>query len=152
LLQRFALLGQEAHVLDGDHGLIGKGFHQRDLAVGEGTNLVAVDHEHANQLVRLVHRHCEHGPVGVYAGAPVRVFWVVLNIEIVHGAPFEGGTSGVAVAPRRNGIALEKVAEFPRDVVASRKLQKLPIEAENEPALCSAKPHRALRERLEYRL
>src|SRR5215472_14891818 len=61
LLQRFAEVGgalvqlvEEPPVLDGDDGLIGKGFNQRDLAGGEGAHLVTVDHEYANQLVRLV--------------------------------------------------------------------------------------------------
>ena len=30
---------EQAHVLDGDHGLIGEGLEQRDLLVGERTNL-----------------------------------------------------------------------------------------------------------------
>ncbi len=30
---------EEAHVLDGDHGLVGKGLKQRDLLVGERTDL-----------------------------------------------------------------------------------------------------------------
>ena len=30
---------EQPHVLDGDHRLIGKGFKQFDLLIGEGTNL-----------------------------------------------------------------------------------------------------------------
>ena len=32
-------LGEQAHVLDGDHGLIGEGLHERDLLVGERFDL-----------------------------------------------------------------------------------------------------------------
>src|SRR5215831_2890810 len=39
LLQRLAQLVKQARVLDGDHGLVGKGADKRDLLVGEGTYL-----------------------------------------------------------------------------------------------------------------
>ena len=38
-VQRRAQLGEQAHVLDGDDGLGGEGFEQRDLARREGTGV-----------------------------------------------------------------------------------------------------------------
>src|SRR5262249_28064831 len=93
----------------------------------------------------------EHGPIWVDAGAPIAVFRVLPNIEIVHRAPLEGGSPSIAAAPRRNGIALKKVAEFLGDVVPDREPKKLPIEAENETALCGAQPDPALSQHLEHR-
>jgi hypothetical protein len=63
------------------------------------------------------------------------------------GAPFEGGASGVAALPRRNGITIEKLFELRRDVVADRKPQKLSIETEDQRASGRAQPGRILGER-----
>ena len=41
LLQRFAQFAEQPRVLDGDDGLGGEILHQRDLLVGEWTNLLA---------------------------------------------------------------------------------------------------------------
>jgi hypothetical protein len=50
LLQRFAQLVEEAHVLDRDDGLRGEVLDQLDLLVGEGPNLLAVDIDDADQF------------------------------------------------------------------------------------------------------
>jgi hypothetical protein len=62
---------------------------------------VTVDHNHAKQLANPEHGLREHGSVGIHAGTAVVVFWVVLNIEIVHRAALEGGASSIAVGSRR---------------------------------------------------
>jgi len=51
LFERLARLGDEPRILDGDHSLVGKAFHQCDLAVAESANRVTVDHKHAEELV-----------------------------------------------------------------------------------------------------
>ena len=50
MLQGFAQLGvalleffEEAHVLDSDYRLVGEGFEQRNLLVGEGTDFRSAD-------------------------------------------------------------------------------------------------------------
>src|SRR5262245_62786752 len=57
LLQRFAKVVEQTHVLDGDYGLPGKIVHQLDMLVGEGANLLAVDADRADQVIVLQHRH-----------------------------------------------------------------------------------------------
>ena len=57
LLQRFAQLVEQPHVLDGDDGLPGEIAHQLDLLVGEQLDLLAVDVDGADYLVLLQHRH-----------------------------------------------------------------------------------------------
>src|SRR5262249_42540811 len=57
LLQRFAQLGEEAGILDGDDGLAGEIRDQFNLLVREGANLKAVDADDAHQRVLLEHRH-----------------------------------------------------------------------------------------------
>src|SRR6202011_2202389 len=53
---------EQAHVLDGDHGLIGEIGDQRDLLVGEWAHLLPVDDNRADELVVLEHRHAEKAP------------------------------------------------------------------------------------------
>jgi hypothetical protein len=56
LLQRFAQLVEQPHVLDGDDGLIRKIRDQLDLLVGKWANLLAVDGDRADQFAFLEHR------------------------------------------------------------------------------------------------
>src|SRR5262249_36157950 len=58
-LQRLAQLVEQARVLDGDDGLMGKVGEQFDLLVGEGTHFLAIDDDNSNQLVVLEHRHVD---------------------------------------------------------------------------------------------
>jgi hypothetical protein len=46
-------LGEQARVLDGDGRLVGEGLHQRDLSVAERPDLVPVDDDDSQELVRL---------------------------------------------------------------------------------------------------
>ena len=50
-----AQLAKQPRVLDGDHGLLGEVLDQRDLLVGEGTDLLPEDRDRADQLVFLQH-------------------------------------------------------------------------------------------------
>src|SRR3990167_379229 len=50
LLQRFLQLLEQPDVLDGDHGLIGKGFKEFDLRWSEGTHFDAACVQRANQF------------------------------------------------------------------------------------------------------
>jgi hypothetical protein len=65
LLQRLAQLVEQAGVLDGDDRLRGKVLDQLNLLIRERPNLLTVNHDSADQLVFLEHRHEQHGP---YAG------------------------------------------------------------------------------------
>src|SRR5262249_60291087 len=56
-----AQLVEEARVLDGDHSLSGKIRQHLNLFVGEGTNLLTVDANDADEFVVLGERHSEHG-------------------------------------------------------------------------------------------
>jgi hypothetical protein len=57
LLQRFAQLAQQLRIFDGDHSLGGEVLHQLNLFVGEGADLLAIEHDGANQLLVLKHRY-----------------------------------------------------------------------------------------------
>src|SRR5262249_33680554 len=60
LLQRFAQLVEQPRVLDGDDCLGRKILYQRDLFVSERTELLAIEHDCADQLVVLEHRYAYH--------------------------------------------------------------------------------------------
>ena len=62
LLQQFAQLVEQAHVLDGDDRLAGEIGEQPDLPVREGTNFLAIDRDDPDQLFVLEHRHSDRGP------------------------------------------------------------------------------------------
>jgi hypothetical protein len=49
LLKRFAQLVEQPRVLDGDHGLIGKGLEQSDLSLREELDLSAAECDRANR-------------------------------------------------------------------------------------------------------
>jgi hypothetical protein len=49
LLKRFAQLVEQPRVLDGDHGLIGKGLEQSDLSLREELGLSAAECDRANR-------------------------------------------------------------------------------------------------------
>src|SRR5215831_20354812 len=59
---------EEAHVLDGDHGLIGKGLEQVDLLVGEGTRLRASHGNGSGGLSFAKHRYDENAAVPERSG------------------------------------------------------------------------------------
>ena len=48
---------EQAHVLDGDDGLVGEVGDQLDLLVGERADLLPINRDRADQLVFLQHRH-----------------------------------------------------------------------------------------------
>ena len=59
-------LGEQPRVLDGDGRLVGEGLHQRDLAIAERPDLVSVDDDHPEQLVRPEHGDRQDGADGLY--------------------------------------------------------------------------------------
>src|SRR6516165_1093597 len=57
-----AQLVQQARILDSNDCLVREVLHQRDLLFGKGAHFLAVDHNHANQLISPDHRHSYHAP------------------------------------------------------------------------------------------
>jgi len=56
-LERFARFVEKAHVLDGDHGLVGEGLQQLDLVGREGARLAARDGDRPDGLALAHHGH-----------------------------------------------------------------------------------------------
>src|SRR5262249_7122955 len=62
LLQAFAQLVEQARVLDGDDGLIGKIRYQLDLLVSEWPDFLTKDGDSSDYLLFLEHRNYDEGP------------------------------------------------------------------------------------------
>src|SRR5262245_56925133 len=87
---RFQRLGQlafarllslkEARVLDGDHGLVGKGLHELNLLCREGPHLVVYAHDHADYDIVSEHWHGEEGAVPSRLSASPRILGVVQHV------------------------------------------------------------------------
>ena len=91
-------LGEQPRVLDGDRRLVGEGLHQGDLALGERPDLVAVDHDDAEQLARPeAWGQTASVRTGSMSPRPVGVLRVAPGIVYVDAAPLEGGA-------RRDGV------------------------------------------------
>ena len=55
-------LGHQSRVLHRDHRLSGEVLQQRDLLVGKGPHLGAIDREEAEERAVLAHRYPQHRP------------------------------------------------------------------------------------------
>jgi hypothetical protein len=142
-------LGEQPGVLDGDGGLVGEGPHQSDLIVHERPDLVPVDRDDPEQLVRSQHGDHQHGPVGSNLLPSVRVLRIAPDIVNVDAAPLEGGTPDTTPASKRDGILLDECSELRRDVVSGHDSHQLTVEAEDQRAFGLAQPDRVLGQRLE---
>src|SRR5207244_3595451 len=61
-------LGEEAHVLDGDDGLIGEGFQQRDLLGRELSGIGASHGDRTNGVPFAQHRNYQNAPIAERSG------------------------------------------------------------------------------------
>jgi hypothetical protein len=141
-------LGEQPRVFDGDGGLIGEGFQQSEVAVGERSNLVPPDDDHSQQLVSPEHGEGQQGPEGELP-AQISELGVRLDIVNVNGAPFKGDTPGGAPASGRDGIPLDELRLLGGEVMDHHGSKELTIEAEDYPLLRLAQPDRVLGQGLE---
>src|SRR5215510_3064984 len=100
LCQRTVLLlklGEQPHILDGDHRLVSEGSEQFRLLSGEGSGLRACSEDHADRLSIAQHRDREHAAV---VGSPrhvaIREMWILKNIRNAHYRPAPDRPAGGA--------------------------------------------------------
>src|SRR5262249_58407107 len=80
---------EQAHVFDGDRGLVGEGLEQRDLLGGEGTDIEAANHDHAENRALANQRRDEDRPksggalevVGFRVLTPRKLFEDVVDVQ-----------------------------------------------------------------------
>jgi hypothetical protein len=75
----FELL-EQAHVLDGDDGLVGKGFQQLDLGLRKATGFPAHDDDGTDRTALAQHRHSEYAPPASGSRQVLRVVGVLQRV------------------------------------------------------------------------
>jgi hypothetical protein len=143
---------EQPDVLDRDDRLVGEGLHERDLLVGEGSDLELEDREDAHEGLPLEHRNAEHRPDRVHLRRHVGVLRIRPYVGDVHRPPLEGGPRGAAVPPGGDRIPLDRVHELRRRVVPRGRPEELTVEAEDERPLGVAQPDGVLGQRVEHGL
>jgi hypothetical protein len=127
-------LVEEAHVLDGDDGLVGEGPEQLDVAVGEGAGLGAEQRNGADGHAIAQDRDGHGGAKGGRLRHRAKLVLVVLDdVGNVHGGAVQHGPPGRRAArggPRpRRAYLLDTIRLQP---VLSHEVDLFPIEAEDE--------------------
>ncbi len=148
---------EQAHVLDGDHGLVGEGAEQRDRPVRERPHFLAVDHDDADDLALAQHGHAEPGADaaeqdGLHPrGVPLAVGVVVEDVRDLHGPPLRGNAAQPGLRSVPPGLP-----EHRREVGigdASRpRLKDLAIVGEDRAHVRVAQVDRAIEDGAEDRL
>src|SRR5579871_3783034 len=139
LLERFgqivgALLhfAKEPHILDGDGGLIGKGFDQGNLPIREWFHLEVIDHHDAEQFVTLEDRNTEDGPDRLHVFRAKRIFGVGPNIMNMDGPTLETRATRSALIAKSHWILRYPPFKIRRRVVGGRQTQKFSIKPVDE--------------------
>ena len=109
MIESLFRLPEETRVLNRDAGLIRERAHQRDLGVGERTDLVARQHEHPRDDLGLPHGDAEHRPVSAELLKVVRrVLAVLEHVGDMHDRTIERDPADKRVAAwRANRVVRE---------------------------------------------
>ena len=147
------LLGfEQPHVLDGDDRLVGEGFDQLDLLVGEWLDGRACQRDHADRMSFAQQRHAQHG---AEAADLLRfgpdVFRIGQTVREVNRARFQRGAPDKRPAARPDRVADDVLPVlFGKAVVGGQPIGAV-VKAENEGAFRVAQLGRRIHERIENR-
>ena len=159
LLQRFgeivgalAQFVEQTCVLDGDHRLRGEILHQLDLLVGEGTHLLAVDNESADQLVVLEHRHAQCRSRSTQFGRRARSGTRRIILDMGDGVgPGDLLKNAPRLRPKRSA-APQELVELARCVQLGHRMEQIAIEAEHGGKLRLAEAGGIFQQSMKHRL
>src|SRR5262252_1311696 len=91
------LLGfEQPRVLDGDHGLVGEGVDELDLAFGEWAHFDASNEDHPNSLACVNQRDRQHGAnTGLDCNLPVLGVFICFGQDVcdLNRSPVDDGAS-----------------------------------------------------------
>jgi len=123
-------LVEQPHVLDRDDGLVGKGLHEFDLALGEGPRLRAHQREDAFEFAVAQQRHAHAGAIVPDDLATVIVVFLVLrNVGYQHDSAQQARPSGHRLAVQLGRIAPQQFRELRRAPGLRHELEDaVPIE------------------------
>jgi len=145
---------EEAHVLDRDDGLVGEGLQERDLAVGEWSGNQTGGTDGAYHLPFLQHRGSERTAKAGHSGqSPVGVFRVVEEGRDMGDGLRQDRPASHASSVRPSRKPLPHCLGTCRVEVYKRSdVHQLAIECDDESLISPAQSHRAVGDRIEYRL
>ena len=153
LLERFLRLVEEPHVLDRDRRLVGEGFHQRDLLVGECPRFFAPEGEPADRTILAHQRDGEDRPesVSFLIDPGVRIFRVEQrnDVGVVDGFAVEGGSADDQAPIQGEVVVPFECRHTPE---AGGEAKCVAFDQENSGLLGIAKLQRALGDGIEHRL
>src|SRR5262249_52400408 len=116
LLQRLAQFSEQARVLDRDRGLVGKGLHQGDLLLREGSHLTAPNADDSDQIRLPKKRDGQHS-AGLFVlkdyGREARLDGHIRN---VHGPALQGRQPRRSLPSRREPRTHELLGKFWRAI------------------------------------
>ena len=126
---------KQAHVLDGDHRLVGERRDQLDLLVGEGLDFGPPDHDDANESALPEHGNsqdrAETSPC-----LDFRVFQFVFRVSHdvwdLHRPSLKGDPPDDSASSRTDWVPLKEILQFGGDVVSDRQLEQLTVQSEDE--------------------
>src|SRR5262249_40428372 len=127
LLKRFSQFGEQACVLDRDRGLVGKGLHQGDLRLREGSHLTAPNGDDSDQICLPKKRDGQHsaGPLVLKDyGREARLDGHIRN---VHGPALQGRQPRRSLPSRREPRTHELLGKFWRAVTGCRSYEKASV-------------------------
>ncbi len=153
-LQGLLGLVEQPHVLDRDHGLVGKGRHQADLAGGKGPGPRARDADRPNRLAVPDHRHGEHtakAPRARHRLAFGRGFRILFGIRVELGgrASHHPAMDVRGIGQRDRSDCLQHAVAFVARRSERRKLQVLAAHAGDHGGPSAQQPDRVLGDGVE---
>ena len=158
LLQRFgeivgalAQLVEQPGILDGDDGLTGEARQQFDLLVGEGTNLLAIDGDRADQLVLLEHGHDDLRARTRQPGRRGRDRLRGLVDAVDHGSRLQDAVEGIAGLWQEAAARPDEIAIGRRRIEYGRRVEGTVVVAVQHAELGLANARGVLQHGLEYR-
>ena len=145
-------LAEQSHVLDSDDGLIGERLEQRDLGVGKGSRLGAVDIDGADRGPGLQHRNGELAP----GPKPARHLDVRHSRIAQHIHYVDDGAIGDRLpieAARWNRVLVRQQLSHPGgEPITGHEVHQRPVEAENGAEHRATQSNRVPRDRVEHGL
>ena len=142
----FLELGEQPHVLDGDHRLVGKGFDELNLLIGERLNFKLVEDNDAEDVISPEHGHAKFRADGIDVSLRVAVLGIRLEVGNMDRPSLQCDSRRDAVSPRGYGVAPDEIDQLRGGVVKGHPVIGVAVPSEDDSAPCIAQPRRVLDE------
>ncbi len=145
-------LFEQAHVLDGDDGLVGKGLHEIDLALAERSGLRPSKQQHAFDRAVAHQRHREHRPVGADGRRVAKIiFGVGLHVGDVDRLAVHEDPAGDRLATGLDRVGMHEIDKGLRAAGFGLQPHHLAVAQAYDSERCAAQRLRGLGQRGEHR-